>query len=196
MRGLGGDHDFDVERNGAIHHAEENAIRNREKQRVQTSSSADIKPGDWLIAKPSGNRIYVHDIEIIGKGSSLESLVAYYETEDDLQRKKVDSHPGDTYNVETAYGSLFGRQSGDFRLDNSFNFGDLYQQIEQNGGADRAALLQMVEEIRAEMDRGEPVEASGLARFSELINRHASWLASPLAHMMLLYSITGSVSGS
>lgn len=187
-----GGNEFAIERDG-LFRTEVKGIRNRDKQRIQCNPNADIKPGDWLIAKPSGNRLHVHDIEIVGEGSPLKSLVAYYETEAEYKASQTESRPGDTYNINEAYSSVIGSQQ-DFRVDASFNFGDLYQQIEQNGGTDRAELHQMVEEIRDQMEQGAAIEARGLAKFSELINRHG-WITGPIANLLLLYSLTGSVGG-
>jgi hypothetical protein len=187
-----GGNDFEVEREG-VPRLEVRAIRNREKQRLQCNPDADIKPGDWLIAKPSGNRIYIYDIEIVGEGSSLKSLAAYYETEEEYRDKNRESRPGDTYNINEAHGSLIGSQQ-DFIFNASFNFGDLREQIEKLGGSDRTELHQMADEIREQMERGDAIEVRGLAKFSELINRHG-WIAGPLANLLLLYSITGNVGG-
>ena len=120
----------------------------------------------------------------------MKSLVAYYETEEHKKKYK-ESHKGDIYNINEAYGSVIGSQY-DFTFDVSFKFSELHEQIEQYGGEDREELHQMVEEIHDQINRKSAIEARGIAKFSELINRHA-WITGPLANILLAYWITGSV---
>jgi hypothetical protein len=182
--------DFEVERGGEFQY-EVKGLQNRDKKRVQCGANAEIRPGDWLRSKISRNKLYVYDIDIVGKGRSLKSVVAYYATEEEHKKKYKESHEGDIYNINEAYGSVIGSQH-DFTFDVSFKFSDLYERIEQYGGGDREELRQMVEEIHDQINREIDIEARGLAKFSELINRHA-WITGPLANILLAYWITGSI---
>lgn len=100
-----------------------------------------------------------------------------------------------TFNVGNAYGSIFGTQQHAQILQPNFEFNTLEKEIEERGGEDTEALKEMVREIRNTLEQQESLGRSRLAGWSELINRH-SWIAGPIAQLLLLYATTGQLTTS
>ena len=95
-----------------------------------------------------------------------------------------------TFNVGNAYGSIFGTQQHAQILQPNFEFNTLEEEIEERGGEDTEALKNMLREIRTTLEQQESLGRRSLEGWSELINRH-SWIAGPIAQLLLLYATTG-----
>lgn len=91
------------------------------------------------------------------------------------------------------YGSNVGTQQHAQVIRPTFTFGDLEREIERRGGQDVEALKAMVREIRETLERQDSLSRGWLLRWGELINRHAGWIAEPIAQLLLLYAVTGQV---
>jgi hypothetical protein len=100
-----------------------------------------------------------------------------------------------TFNVGNAYGSIFGTQQHAQILQPNFEFKTLEEEIEERGGEDTEALKNMVREIRTTLEQQESLGRRRLEGWSELINRH-SWIAGPIAQLLLLYATTGQLTTS
>jgi hypothetical protein len=95
-----------------------------------------------------------------------------------------------TFNVEHAPQSIFGTQhhaeiniSLDFRsieaaLDRT------QREIDERGGADANELKELIAEVRAIHQSGEPVQKGRLAKYMGVIQRNG-WVASPIANTLL-----------
>jgi predicted hydrocarbon binding protein len=95
------------------------------------------------------------------------------------------------FNVGNAYGSIFGIQQHAEMNNVSFDFRTVEaeldraeEEVEQRGGRDAAELKELIAEVRALHESGEPLESGSLAKYLGVIQRNA-WIASPIAGTLL-----------
>ena len=73
-------------------------------------------------------------------------------------------------------------------MQNTFTFGDLDRLIEEHGGEDRAALREMVRELKDHLEEHDTLSRGWLrdwlVRHSLMLNQHA-WITQPLAVLLL-----------
>lgn len=108
--------------------------------------------------------------------------------EGDLEQSAT---PNVTFNVGNAYGSIFGTQQHAEMSNVSFDFRTVEaeldraeDEIDRRGGRDAAELKELVAELRALHESGEPVDRSRLARYLGVIQRNG-WIAGPIAGTLL-----------
>jgi hypothetical protein len=95
------------------------------------------------------------------------------------------------FNVGNAYGSIFGTQEHAAMNNVSFDFRTVEaeldraeEEVEQRGGRDAGELKELIAEVRALHESGEPLESGSLAKYLGVIRRNA-WIASPIAGTLL-----------
>ncbi len=187
---LGGEN-FSVERGDETFGAE--GIKDRDTKEVQFRPGTDVRPGDWL-RDDSGRRFYVHDTDTTRMRGKAVSLVASYytESEQEATQTQLQEPPTNvTFNVGNAYGSIFGTQQHAEMSNVSFDFGTVEAELdraeeenERRGGPDQAELRELIAEVRALHEKGEPLDKGRLARFLGVIQRNG-WVAGPIAGTLL-----------
>jgi hypothetical protein len=96
-----------------------------------------------------------------------------------------------TFNVGNAYHSIFGTQQHAEMSNVSFDFRTVEagldraeEEIERRGGRDAAELRELIAEVRALHESGEPVDRGRLARYLRVIQDNG-WIAGPIAGTLL-----------
>lgn len=79
--------------------------------------------------------------------------------------------------------SIIGTQNR-AELTNNIDFGNVREQIEREGGADREELHNALDHVERLVERGEYLDRGALSRFSELMGRH-SWFTSAVMSALL-----------
>lgn len=104
--------------------------------------------------------------------------------------------PNMTINVTNAYGSIFGAQQHAETNNVSFDFSTVEAElaraeaeIDQRGGRDAAELKELLAEVRALHESGEPLDRGRLAKYLGVVQRNG-WIAGPVAGT-LLSMVTG-----
>jgi hypothetical protein len=129
-------------------------------------------------------------IEGLGNGYEMVKITALgiQYIEGDLEQQAT---PSVTFNVGNAYGSIFGTQQHAEMNNVSFDFRTVEaeldraeEEVEQRGGRDAAELKELIAEVRALHESGEPLESGSLAKYLGVIQRNA-WIASPIAGTLL-----------
>ncbi len=108
---------------------------------------------------------------------------------DEPQQAQVTSH---TYIGGNAYGSVFGSQNVDMNV--SFDMRTVEAEInqaeqtaDQRGGPDAAEIKELLAELRAHLQTGEPIEPGKLARWGRVF-RENGWLSGPVIGALLNYA--------
>lgn len=184
---------FVIERGGEKQ-AETDGQRRKKERRIDFRPNTDIQPGDWVVAKLSGNRFYIYETDVYVVQRRPFSKQAYYRTEAEYESSEstpLSSAPvvfnifGDNYASNIASPRAQINQP-------TFTFGNLYEEIERRGDGDSEALTEMVRNIENSLERKEDLSHSWLIKYSELLDRH-SWITGPIAQLLMLYLMTGSV---
>jgi hypothetical protein len=96
-----------------------------------------------------------------------------------------------TFNVQNAYGSIFGTQQNAEMSNVSFDFSTVEAEleraeaeIERRGGRDESELRALVAEVRAAHENGEPLDKGHFAKYLGVIQRNG-WIAAPIAGTLL-----------
>jgi hypothetical protein len=99
--------------------------------------------------------------------------------------------PNVTFNVGNAYGSIFGTQQHAEMNYVSFDFNtveaELFRaetEVDQRGGRDAAELKELLAEVRALHESGEPLDRGRLAKYLGVVQRNG-WIAGPVAGALL-----------
>lgn len=189
---LGGE-TFRVERGDEMFVAQ--GIKDRDKKEVQFKPGTDVRPEDWL-RDDAGKRFYVHDADVQRMRGQPFALIASYLTEAEYEvaqssRQQQAPAPNVTFNVQNAYGSIFGTQQHAEMNYVSFDFSTVEaeldhaeEEIERRGGPDAAELKELIAEIRALHESGEPLDKGRLAKYLEVIQKNG-WIAGPVAGTLL-----------
>jgi hypothetical protein len=109
--------------------------------------------------------------------------------EGDLEQQPAPSNV--TFHVGNAYGSIFGTQQHAKMNNVSFDFSTVEaeldraeEEVDQRGGHDAAELKELIAEVRALHERGEPLDKGRLAKYLGVIQRNG-WIAGPIAGTLL-----------
>ena len=96
-----------------------------------------------------------------------------------------------TFNVENAYGSIFGTQQHAEMNNVSFDFSTVEAELDRaeaevadRGGRDAAELKELLAEVRALHESGEPLDRGRLAKYLGVVQRNG-WIAGPVAGTLL-----------
>ncbi len=117
---------------------------------------------------------------------------ASYETEAEHDRRIATTpQPGPTIHIAgNVYASPISTSGGHIEMQNFFTFGDLDRLIEERGGEERAALHEIAQELRLQLEEHDSLSkgwlGEWLARNSVILNHHA-WILSPLATLFLTW---------
>jgi len=113
--------------------------------------------------------------------------------EGDLEQQAA---PNVTFNVGNAYGSIFGTQQHAEMNNVSFDFNTVEAEldraeaeVDQRSGRDAAELKELMAEVRALHESGEPLDRGRLAKYLGVVQRNG-WIAGPVAGA-LLSMVTG-----
>jgi hypothetical protein len=168
-------------------------IKNRGTKEIRFRPRTDVRTGDWL-RDDSGRRFYVHDTDVQrGFNRQPLALVASYQTEAEHQeaQSQQPAVSNVTFNVGNAYGSIFGTQQHAEMNNVSFDFGTVEaeldraeEEIERRGGPDAPELKELLAEVRALHEGGEPLDRGRFAKYLEVIQRNG-WIAGPIAGTLL-----------
>ena len=108
--------------------------------------------------------------------------------EGDLEQQAA---PNVTFNVGNAYGSIFGTQQHAEMNNVSFDFRTVEAEldraeaeVDQRGGRDAAELKELIAEVRALHEGGEPLDRGRLAKYLGVVQRNG-WIAAPVAGTLL-----------
>lgn len=119
---------------------------------------------------------------------SITALGVQY-VEGDLQQQQSTGNV--TLNVQNAYGSIFGTQQHAEMSNVSFDFRTVEveldqaeEEIERRGGRDAAELKELIAEVRAAHENGEPLNKGRFAKYLGVIQRNG-WVAGPIAGTLL-----------
>jgi hypothetical protein len=183
--------DFRLERGNETFVVE--GIKTRSEKEIKFRPGTDVRPGDWL-RDESGLRFYVNDTEV-QRGFEREpfALIASYQTDAEHQAARAQQTPAPnvTFNVGNAYGSIFGTQEHAEMSHVSFDFGAVEveldkaeEEVERRGGRDAAELRELIAEVRAAHENGEPPDKGRFAKYLGVIQRNG-WVAGPIAGTLL-----------
>jgi hypothetical protein len=129
-------------------------------------------------------------LEAVIDGYGLVKITArgIQRVEGDLEQQVT---PSVTFNVTNAYGSIFGAQQHAEMNNVSFDFNTVEAEldraeaeIEQRGGSDAAELKELLAEVRALHESGEPLDRGRLAKYLGVVQRNG-WIAGPIAGTLL-----------
>jgi hypothetical protein len=183
---------FRLERGGELFVVE--GIKTRGSKELKFRPRTDVRTGDWL-SDDSGRRFYVLDTDV-QRGFEREpfALIASYQTEAEHEATRTQRQAPPTsvtFNVGNAYGSIFGTQQHAEMNDVSFDFSTVEaeldraeEEIARRGGPDEAELRELIAEVRALHESGEPLDRGRLARFLGVIQDNG-WIAGPIAGTLL-----------
>lgn len=184
--------DFRLERGGELFVVE--GIKIRSSKDIRFRPGTDVRAGDWL-KDDSGRHFYVHDTDV-QRGFERQpfALIASYQTEAEYeaaQAQRQASAPNVYFNVQNAYGSIFGTQQHAEMSNVSFDFSTVEaeldraeEEIGRRGGPDEAELKELIAKVRALHENGEPLDEGRLAKFLGVIQRNG-WIAGPVAGTLL-----------
>lgn len=79
--------------------------------------------------------------------------------------------------------SIIGTQNR-AELTNNFDFGNVRERIEREGGEDQEELREALDQIERLLERGEHLDRGELSKFSEVMERH-SWFTSAVMSALL-----------
>jgi hypothetical protein len=129
-------------------------------------------------------------IEAVIDGYGLVKITArgMQYVEGDLEHQGA---PNVTFNVGNAYGSIFGTQQHAEMNNVSFDFRTVEAEldraeaeVDQRGGRDAAELKELIAEVRALHESGEPLDRGRLAKYLGVVQRNG-WIAGPIAGTLL-----------
>ena len=144
---------------------------------IEFYPGTDVKAGDVLIRKLSGEEWLVEEIDHQAIQGKLFSVKAYYETS--FERKKLSVQPV-SYTFNNSSNIIAGSQAA---ATMNVNIGEIESAIEKNGGTEKAELLAMVMEIKEAFEKQDKLSRGSLARFSETLEKH-SWITSSLIQLL------------
>ena len=108
--------------------------------------------------------------------------------EGDLEQQAA---PNVTFHVGNAYGSIFGTQQHAEMNNVSFDFTTVEAELDRaeaevdhRGGRDAAELKELLAEVRALHEGGEPLDRGRLAKYLGVVQRNG-WIAGPVAGTLL-----------
>jgi hypothetical protein len=157
------------------------AIKNTEKgtQRkyVQFYPGTDVKVGDLLIRKASGDEWVVVEVDPRVLQGHVFSVNAYYETK--LEREKRQPQAVN-YTFHNSSNIIAGSQSS---ATININIGKIEAEIEEKGGSDKEQLLAMITEIKQAFEKQEVLSKGSLTKFSEMLEKH-SWITASLVQLI------------
>lgn len=160
-----------------------------QKDRIFFDAGADVQEGDWLIVGQSGKRLYVRDTDMQRALDPHDPnmVVAYVQTEADRRDAERQQQPTQSF-VYNAPSTNYGSGSGNHM---NFTFNqivlELDRQIEEHGGEDKEELTTMKAEIEEALKSQDSISRGKFAEWSELANKHAPWLLSPLGTLAINY---------
>jgi hypothetical protein len=141
--------------------------------------ATDIRDGDWLTSKQSGQAFRVTELDVPPQFVGLAIIKARYESKQAYEDRMATRTAGGT-NITggTFYGSNlnWGDQRG-VEVSGTFDFSSIEREIGQRGGEDAEELRSALAEVRAAVEKGEPLKEGMLARFARAIREH-SWFSS------------------
>lgn len=171
--------DFEIARDGKKSSIK--GVKNHQKatnrQYIQFYPGTDVRAGDVLIRKLSGDEWLVVEIDHIVIHGKLFSVNAFYQTS--FEREKL-SVPSVSYTFNNSSNIIAGSQAAAIM---NINIGEIEAAIEKNGGTEKAELLAMVMEIKEAFEKQDKLSKGFLARFSETLEKH-SWITGSLIQLL------------
>lgn len=154
-------------------------------------TSLGIEEGDRLLRRLPNGLTESYIVLDRGFRSKNEDLPERYKVkvkkESAIESEKV---PHIQFNIQNANGSNIGTQ-GTAHIENTFNFGEVDQIIEEKGGEEKEELRDMIKEIKELFEDSEKIKKNSLSKFSELMEKH-SWISGTVAQMGLGF-LTGNL---
>lgn len=154
-----------------------NSQKATNRKYIQFYPGTDVKAGDVLIRKLSGDEWLVVEIDHQAIQGKLFSVNAYYQTSFEREKPSVQSV---SYTFNNSSNIIAGSQAA---ATMNVNIGEIEAAIEKHGGTDKAELLAMVMEIKEAFEKQDTLSKGSLARFSETLEKH-SWITGSLIQLL------------
>lgn len=171
--------DFEIARDGKKSTVKgvKNSQKATNRKYIQFYPGTDVKAGDVLIRKLSGDEWLVVEIDHQAIQGKLFSVNAYYQTSFEREKPSVQSV---SYTFNNSSNIIAGSQAA---ATMNVNIGEIEAAIEKHGGTDKAELLAMVMEIKEAFEKQDTLSKGSLARFSETLEKH-SWITGSLIQLL------------
>lgn len=171
--------DFEIVRGGETRPMQ--GTRNKQKgtnrRFVKFYPDTDVKVGDILIRKISGDKWDVVEVDPDIISGQVFSVNAYYQT--DLEREKQQPQAV-SYTFNNSSNIIAGSQA---IVTMNVDIGKIEAEIGERGGPDKEGLLAMVMEIKQAFEKQDTLSKGSLARFSETLEKH-SWITGSLIQLL------------
>lgn len=171
--------EFEIARNGkkSTVKGAKNRQNSTNRKYIEFFPGTDVKEGDVLIRKISGDEWLVEEIDHHVIEGKLFSVKAFYQTK--FEREKPSLQPV-SYTFNNSSNIIAGSQAA---ATLNVNIGAIEAEIEKNGGTEKAELLAMVMEIKEAFEKQDKLSKGFLVRFSETLEKH-SWITSSLIQLL------------
>lgn len=186
MNDFGGAENFTINRNDVPVGIFE-GLRNSSKGKrfIQFFPDADVRPGDWIFAEASNENFYVDDVATsMGFGKEMFSKNAFYLTESQYEKESKRTSPI-TFQIGDVKNSIIGTQQN-ATLTNNFSDNQIKEYIDQNCGADKELMNEMLAMVNTMIEHNIPVQKGSFARFSEAASKHG-WLLGAVTTKLLTH---------
>lgn len=142
---------------------------------------ADVKAGDWIKGKVSGNKFYIIEISNQAIKDEIILLRAYTQTKLEIENSKKQTE-NVSFNIQNANGSIIGTQSN-ANITNSYNLDELQTSINKEDQPDKEQINELINMLKAITENNVPIQKGTLSKFEDLLAKH-EWLTGALAQSL------------
>lgn len=148
----------------------------RGKNYINFYPSADVAVGD-VLTSPDGRKVYAYDTTVLYVNGVAQSLDVYYMTEKEMSDEGNAQQT--VFNIGTATNSVIGNGNSV-----SMTISGMREKASRDGGADEAALQEIISLLEKIISGQEPPRKGLLGKFSACLERN-SWISSAIASAIL-----------
>jgi hypothetical protein len=172
--------EFEIVRDGNVRTliGAKNTQKNTNRKYVQFHPGTDVKVGDTLIRKITGDTWTVVEVDPYLIQGQIFSVNTYYQT--GVERSQQQPQSVVNYTFHNSSNIIAGSQTTAIL---TVNTKEIEAEIERNGGHDKEDLLAMVAEIKEALEKKDVLAKNSLAKFSETLERH-SWITGSLVQLL------------
>jgi len=154
-----------------------NTQKSTNRKYVQFYPGTDIKVGDLLIRKLTGDKWAVIEVDPRIVHGQVFSVNVFYQTEVEREKQRPQAA---SYTFNNSSNIIAGSQAS---ATMNVNIGEIESEIQERGGPDKEELLEMVSEIKQAFEKKDTLSKGSLVRFSETLEKH-SWITSSLIQLL------------
>lgn len=142
---------------------------------IQLVENVDVRVGDWMIHKLTGNRYFVTEARPISMEGQIADWMVKYQSEYDWKKEKAAQNIA-SINIGSVSGTAIIGSQHSASINVGYTADDITKLLANKPASDMPLLVELISLLKEMEAKDEPIKKGALSKFSDLLQKHSDLL--------------------